>query len=263
MKQFLYIIGLTLVFSSCQKVIDVDLNEANPVHVIEANYSAEDSTVNVRITITSSYFDNNPSPEVNNAVIEIVDASGVAIPVPFISNGNYMLTSYAPQFNTEYTINVNIDGNTYTATCVMSDPVQLDSITYQYFDGFFGSGGGYTPLLNYSDPAGESNYYQVILSRNDTTFNTLDDFFTQDDQLTDGNYVQRPLFLKNFYQLNDSVHMEMRTIDKRIYDYIDQAQSISGSQNSAAPGNPTNNWNNGALGYFSAYSSSHQSVIIQ
>ncbi len=263
MKKLFYILFAFTAFTSCQKVIDVDLNEANPAHVIEANYSAEDSTLRVRITVTSNYFDNTPSPEVNNAIVEIVNASGIITSVPFSSNGTYILSAYAPEFNTEYTLNVSIDGANYSAQCKMSSPVQLDPITYEYFDGFFGSGGGYAPFMNFNDPAGETNYYQVLLSRNDTLFNTLDDFFTQDDQLTDGNYVQRPLFLNNFYQLNDSVHMELRSIDKRIYDYIDEAQSISGSQNSAAPGNPTNNWSNGALGYFSAYSSSHQSVIIQ
>lgn len=50
----------------CTKVIDVNLNEANEKYVIEANYSAEDSTVRVLITKTSSFFDNNASPKVNN-----------------------------------------------------------------------------------------------------------------------------------------------------------------------------------------------------
>lgn len=263
MKQFLILLALGLTILSCQKVIDVDLNEANPVVVIEANYSAEDSTVRVRITRTSNYFDNSASPEVNNAVVTITDGSGNTASVNFIASGNYILSNYIPQFNTNYTLSVLIDGQTYTAQCTLHDPVSLFPIQYDYFDGFFGAEGGYVPFVVFEDPAGESNYYSIILSRNDTTYNKLDDIFTQDDQLTDGNTVARPLFLSNFYQLDDSVHMELRTIDKKIYDYINEAQSISGGQNSAAPGNPTNNWTNGALGYFNAYSSSRQSIIIQ
>ncbi|TNE77084.1 MAG: DUF4249 domain-containing protein [Bacteroidetes bacterium] len=263
MRHLIFLTALSTVIFSCQKVIDVDLNEANPVVVIEGNYSAEDSTVRVRITQTSNYFDNNVSPELNNALVQIIDQSGTSTNVPFISNGNYTLTGYVPQFNSIYSLSVTVDGKTYVADCKLIAPVTLEPVTYEFFEGFFGAEGGYAPFLNFNDPAGVSNFYSIVLSRNDTTYNTLDDFFTQDDQLTDGNLVERPLFPSNLYKLGDSVHMELRSIDKRIYDYINEAQSISGGQSSAAPGNPTNNWNNGALGYFSAYSSSRQSVIIQ
>lgn len=263
MNRLLIFSAFVLTLFSCQKVIDVDLNDSNPIVVIEANYRAEDSTVLVRITQTSNYFDNSASPEINSALVTIVDQAGNPTTIPSIGNGYYELSAYAPVFNTTYTLNVTINGENYSAECVLKTPVQLEDITYQYFDGFFGSEGGYVPFLNFQDPQNSEDYYSIILSRNDTLYNSLDDFFLQDDMLTNGNMVERPLFANSFYQLDDSVHMELRTIDKRIYNYIDEAQSISGGQSSAAPGNPTNNWSNGALGYFSAYSSSRKSVIIE
>lgn len=263
MKRLLILSVCVLALFSCQKVIDVDLNESNPVIVIEANFRAEDSTVLVRITQTSNYFDNSASPEINSASVTITDHVGNPTVIPSIGNGKYELSSYAPIFNTTYTLTVAYNDESYSALCSMNSPVQLEDITYQYFDGFFGSDGGYVPFLNYQDPQNTEDYYAIILSRNDTLYNTLDDIFLQDDMLTNGNFVQRPLFGNSFYQLDDSVHMELRTIDKRIFNYISETQSISGGQNSAAPGNPTNNWTNGALGYFSAYSSSRKSVIIE
>ena len=263
MKKLILISTSILALFSCQKVIDVDLNESNPVIVIEANYRAEDSTVLVKITQTSNYFDNSASPEITTANVTIIDQAGNPTVIPSIGNGLYELTAYAPVFNTNYTLTAVNNGESYSATCSMKAPVQLEDITYQYFDGFFGSDGGYVPFLNYLDPQNSEDYYAIILSRNDTLYNSLNDIFLQDDMLTNGNFVERPLFGNSFYQLDDSVHMELRTIDKRIFNYIAEAQSIAGGQNSAAPGNPTNNWSNGALGYFNAYSSSRKSVIIE
>jgi hypothetical protein len=260
-KLFFLFIALSAI-TSCQKVIDVDLNETNPVYVIEANYSAEDSTVRVKISQTSSYFDNNSSPQVNTATVLITDANGTITAVPFVSDGYYELTSYAPEFDATYTLSVTVNGETFTANCLMPAAVPLLPITYEFFPGFFGSQSGYAPFLNYNDPAGVENSYQIILSKNDTTYNKMSQIFTQDDQVTDGNFVGRPLFISNLYQIGDSIHMELRSVDKGMYDYVNEAQSIIGGNNSAAPGNPTTNWDKGVLGYFNAYSSSRQSIIV-
>jgi hypothetical protein len=71
------------------------------------------------------------------------------------------------------------------------------------------------------------------------------------------------LFLSEFSQLGDTISYEFRTVDKVVYNYTSEAASISGGSNSAAPGNPTTNWDNGALGYFNAYDVSRDTVIIQ
>ena len=63
--------------------------------------------------------------------------------------------------------------------------------------------------------------------------------------------------------LGDTISYEFRTVDKAIFDYTFQAADIAGGSNSAAPGNPITNWDNGALGYFNAYGVSRDSVVIQ
>jgi hypothetical protein len=263
MKKVFVLFALVLGFVSCQKVIDVDLNEANPVIVIEANYTGEDSTVNVHISRTSSYFNSDPSATVDAAVVTITDQQGNTTVIPSIGNGDYQLTAYIPNYDTQYTLTVTQDGQTYTAMCYMGTPVALEDITYEYFPGFFGSDPGYAVFLNFYDPAGIQNYYQVIITENGVELDKLDDIFTQDDLLTDGNLVERPLFSGDFYDIGDTVEMELRSVDKMIYDYTNEAASIAGGGSSSAPGNPTTNWDNGALGYFNAYGNSRKSVVIQ
>lgn len=260
-RKLIYILPVLLAFVSCQKVIDVDLNEANAVTVIEANYTAEDSTVNVHISMTSSYFDSDPSPLIDNASVTITDHLGVITGVPSIGGGDYQLTNYIPNYGTTYTLTVACNGVTYTAECDMNPAIQLEDITYEYFPGFFGGDGGYGVYLNVNDPVGLGNHYQIILTENGVEHDDLLDMFIQDDLLNDGNFIERPLWGK-FFDTTDVVGMELRSIDGEIYDYINQAIGTAGGQDSAAPGNPDSNWDNGAVGYFSAYSNSRKEVTI-
>jgi len=263
MKNLAYILGLVVLASACQKVIDVDLNDANPNVVIEGNFTAEDSTVRVRVTSTSSFFDSEADPVIDNAVVTITDQNGVATTVPGSGNGNYVLTNYTPTYGTSYVLSVTAEGKTYSATCGLAAPVQIDPITYFYLDGFFGSDPGYATLLNFQDPANQTDFYQIVITENGTTYDRIDEIQTQDDALTDGNYVERPLFLGELSQIGDTISYEFRTVDEAVFDYTIEAASISGGSNSAAPGNPTTNWDNGALGYFNAYGVSRDTVVIQ
>ena len=142
-KSILIFATILIALGACQKVIDVDLNDSNSNIVLEANYTAEDSTVRVRITSTSSFFNSNNSPEINDAIVSIIDQAGNSTLVNFIGNGNYELTAYAPIYNTTYTMNVIQNGETYSAICNMHSVVNLENITYEFFPGFFGGESGY------------------------------------------------------------------------------------------------------------------------
>jgi hypothetical protein len=262
MKQLILFPLLLIGFIACQKVIDVDLNDAAQKVVIVASYSAHDSTVRTKITLTSSYFDSDPEPEVNDAMVTMYDYLGNATNVPFTANGEYILSNYIPITNSTYTLTVNYNNSIYTATCDLNPLVPLEPITYDSIPpGIFTESGGYIAYLNFYDPISVVNHYEIVLSRNGKIKDKLNQIFTQDDNLTDGNFVERPLFGR-FFHLNDTVGMELRTIDEQVYNYLNQAVETVLNQNSAAPGNPEPFWDNGALGYFSAYSSSFQEVII-
>lgn len=261
MKYLALILGI-ITFASCQKVIDVDLNEANAVTVIEANYTAEDSTVRVFITETSNFFSGEDEPTVNDAVVTITNQGGSSQQVPFVANGMYILENYIPEYGTTYTMTVLSNGVTYTATCEMLALIPQEPILYQYLEpGIFTGDGGYVTAVSYNDPIEEGNHTSAILSKNGKQLNKLNDITLNDDLLTNGNLVVRPLFVK-FFEIGDTVEIELRTLDKKIYDYYTELISLT-DPNSAAPANPDYQWENRALGYFSAHPSSRQSVIIQ
>ena len=257
----LTLLGL-ITFASCQKSIDIDLNEANPVVVIEANYTAEDSTVRVLITETSNYFSGDEEPTIDNGVVTITNQAGVSEQVPFISEGLYTLENYIPEYGTTYTMTVLANGVTYTATCDMLPLIDQQSLLFDSIPpGPFSSEGGYGVALVYQDPAAEGDFTSAHITRNGKRLKKLNDITLNNDQLTNGNLVIRPLFVKIF-DLGDTVEVEMRTIDEKIHDYYQELISLT-DPNSAAPSNPDYQWENRALGFFSAYPSSRQTVIIQ
>lgn len=263
MNKIFYLIAITSTLFSCQKVIDVDLNESNPTPVFEGVYSAEDSTVYVQLSMTSSYFNSDPSVTINTAIVNIIDGAGLSTSVPLIGDGLYVLENYVPNFNTTYTLSISYDGISYQAESDLPDTVSLEEITYDFFPGFFGSAPGYLINLNFYDPVDAVNYYAAVLTVNGQEYGALTDLITQNDQLTNGNLVTRPLFTDELAQLGDTIELELRSIDEDIYYYINETQSITGGNASAAPANPTTNWNNNALGYFAAYSNTRTSKIIQ
>lgn len=249
-------VGLLLI-TSCRKVIDVDLKDTDPAMVIEANYSAEDSTVRVLVSKTTSFFDNTESL-VNDALITITNQSGGVQTIPFIGDGAYELTGYVPEFNTTYTITVSQGGEMYTSSAYLHSAIQQEPIVYEFIEeGFFGGEGGYLAYVSFNDPIQEGDYILVEYTRNDT----LGDSFQNDDALTNGNLVSIPLF-SEFFQLGDTVEIELRTIDKKVFKYNNELDGAANT-GSAAPANPTFQWTNRALGYFSAHSSSRQSIVIQ
>ena len=97
--------------------------------------------------------------------------------------------------------------------------------------------------------------------------------FRYEDRLTDGNYID---FNRIFFQddegikSGDRVKIDILTIDESTYNYFDtlgdalaSSSSGGGPGGATAPSNPTTNWSNGALGYFSAFSLETKSKTIR
>lgn len=250
---YLLAIGILVLIASCQKVIDVDLNSADPKMVIEANFNATDSIVNVKVSYTANYFGSTSPTNVDDALVTITDGNGINLAIPLVGNGMYTLNNYIPTSGMTYTISVTHDGQTYTSTSLLSPQLDMQVPRTEFFDvGFFGEEGGYLVFFKFQDPVGLGNYYNVIFKANDTLYNKVPDFILGDDELTDGNLIERPIF-QDYYEVGDTISFELQAINKSVYDYYTELQTIAGGQSSAAPANPTYYWSNKALGYFSAY----------
>jgi hypothetical protein len=248
-----------MVLTSCEKVIDVDLNSANPQYVIEGELFAGDHPFTVHVAKTTDYYGKAPQEQVNDAVVLLKSSTGDSLVVPATGNGLYQLPSFIATAGTTYQLQVTAGGNTYTASSTLPQAVLIDSTKYEYEDGGFGDP-GYEVTAYFNDPGDRSNYYRMLVTVNDTFLNEAEDLAVFNDKFNNGNLVKAD-YRKRF-RLGDQIKIELRSIDKGVHDYFTSLEQILRNQNGPAPANPLSNFDGGVLGYFGAYSNSKVEVTI-
>lgn len=257
MKNYLIILIAAItstLFFSCQKVIDLDLNTADPKYVIEGIVTKGETTHQVKITRTLNFDENKPFPTVDNAVVVISDNLGNAQTLTLVAPGIYETTGYLGVEGRNYTITVSVDGKTFTAQSEMPTEVVLEDLYVLAIP--FGLDTFRTIVPKRFDPAGVANYYQYDMFQNSER---LEGVFLQDDQFSDGVENEQPLFGGDFIP-GDTATVIMYCIDKPVYKYFYSIDANTGS--TASPANPDSNFGKDCLGYFSARTRKEKTVVI-
>jgi hypothetical protein len=252
MKQYINLaitsIVLVSVFSSCEKIINLDLNSDSPQIVIEGNVYDQPGPYLVKISQTVNLDDSIFYPPVNGAVVEISDNAGNSEVLTELSSGNYITSVLQGASGRTYTLTVESKGKTYVAISTMPNPVNIDSIYLE--KSMFGNENSVS--VNFNDPVNINNYYclvEFINSKRQTGFNVTD------DNLNQGKIISYSLMsARNTGKIEtgDNVSVWLESIDENVYEYFRTASRDGGQ--SSSPSNPTSNINNGALGYFNACS---------
>jgi len=254
--------------SSCEKVIDLKLNNSGPQTVIEGTISNEAGGAKVSISRSQNFYDETTFTGINGAQVS-VDVDGTVYNFDPTSAGIYQNSTLIGVPGHTYHLTVKLNDKTYTSTSTMPQIVKLDSI--YVVDDEFGTNKDKTKLrvatVKFQDPAGEDNYYRFIEYIDGRKEKSL---FVDDDEFTNGQTVNSRL---NFNNDNDDPAREIRTgkqlmiemecIDAAVYKYFFSLNSGStGDGNNAAPTNPTSNITGGVLGYFSAYPITRKTITV-
>ncbi len=251
------LIGVSII--SCKKVIELNLGNTPPQLVIEGNLT--DARGGAIVTISQSVaFDNtNTFPPVSGAIVKVIDYNGTAHNFTERTPGTYS-SNFAGAYESSYTLQVQANGQTYTAVSTMPYYVNLDSLSVTE-QGIAGKTTK-TIAVYYQDPPNENNQYRLVMTVNGVEVNKI---FTRNDQFSDGRAVQALLYEDDItLKTGDNVIVEMQCIDPTIYTYWNtlSKQQENGFNNSATPSNPPNNFTPNVLGYFSAHTSQRRSIII-
>lgn len=261
LSKFIYF-SVFVMLLSCEKVIDLDVNDIEEKLVIEAEYIATDSLVKVQMSRTKDVFSGSGFTFVSGAQIQIFDENGVATPLIDLGDGNYELSGYLPNYDSQYSMKVTYDGEIYESSDFLKAPVDLDTLTTEFQEqSLFGSE-GYVVFMNFTDPNGP-NYYRAVRFVNGEELTDRQDQFVFDDGFSEGNQQSVPFF-SDRYVTGDSIAVEFRTYSEKTYTFISELLDIAGeSGQSAAPANPNSTWTNDAIGNFAAYGYDIESVVIQ
>jgi hypothetical protein len=261
---FLYLTPV-FILPGCQKVINVDLNEATPRIVIEGLINDRRGPYSVSITRSGSYFNQPELPFVSGAQVIVKDNTGTTDTLKEAAPGIYLTAKTRGIPGRTYTLQVIADNQEFDGTSTMLSHVTIDSLRlvksdFQRFD----FGGNNDKELNmeihcfFKDPP-EKNFYRLKVFKNDS-INTQS-YRLYDDQYTNGEETELRV---SRAEAGSSYRIELMSIDRATYSYYRTLDDLLFTNPffGSTPANPNTNLSNGALGYFGAYASSSKTIII-
>ena len=260
---FLIIISLFLVIS-CEREIDLNLEDQSGNIVIEANVTDQAGPYTVRITKSVSFTQSNTYPGIENAQVTLSDDLGQTENLQHIGDGIYQASSFQGQSGRTYTLKVQTDGKEYTSQSKMPEAVEFQGLEQDFF--MVAGETSYTLLPIFVDPPALGNRYLFTYSVNDNPKKYFSEF---SDNVNNGAPNQRPLILPNDdeavkVKVGDKITVKMQCIDDAVYTFYSALLQLSGGGGGGVtPTNPPSNISNGALGYFSAHTVSVKTIVIE
>lgn len=259
MKSTQYLIVSFCFFSlSCTKIVEMDLETAEPKLVIDASIDWVKGTTGneqkIKLSTTTGYY-SSTFPTVSGADIAITNSVNAVF--RFIENpgtGEYICSDFHPVIGETYTLKVVLNGETYTATetCIGVPDIE-DNIEQ---DNTGGIGGDEVEIkYYYRDNGSEQNYY---LHRILSPLSVFPDYKAKDDEKTQGNLMQE-YFSDEELKSGDTINIRLYGISRRYYDYFRKLLTAAGTENGpfqTTPGSVRGNiinqahFENFAYGYF-------------
>ncbi len=245
---------LVLLLTSCEEVIDLDLNEAEPKLVIEASINTfpDDpglSQAFVKLTTTAPFFDTE-IPVVTDAVITVTHEDGTVFSFAHSENG-YYFADLNPEPNILYTLEVIYQNEIYKASNTLFSSSPIEFVEQKDDAGF--SGEDIELKAFFSDPAELENYYFFEgISEKGNIYDAISDEFFNGNQIF-GYYLVEDI------EPGDNVRFNLYGINEQNYNFIftllQQGDAPAGpfeTQPATVRGNIVNetNPNNFPLGYF-------------
>jgi hypothetical protein len=248
---------------ACKKVIQADLHNAASRIVIEGEITNVSGLYQVKVSRTVAFTESNDFPPVSGAKVTITDSTnGIGYQLAETSPGMYTVNGSAGVSKHRYYLSVETDSQRFTAISTMPGTVHLDSVSFALNTGFNGKK-DLNAIVNFQDPPGLGNYYQFIEYINGRL---IPDIFVFEDRLSDGRYIEEPLFNdSNYLHKGDTLAVKMYCVDESIYHYFFTLQEISnnnGGFQTASPANPNTNLTGGAMGYFSAHTFNEEKLAV-
>ncbi|MFD1628260.1 DUF4249 domain-containing protein [Pseudopedobacter beijingensis] len=258
-KNIGFIAVLTLLLSSCEEVIDIDVNQNQPKLVIEGNVTDELGKQFVKISETVPFKNESAIKEISGATVMIQEENGQLYHLTEESNGLYS-ASFKGLSGKKYYLAVTINDKTYQASCVMPEKVVLDSISVTQVS-MFDEKRNFLKL-HYQDPPEEGNAYRYIIKNNGVPYKG---FFVSNDKFDNGRYVNRTVYTDDpKIEVDDNIDVEFLCISPEVYKYFYSLVQITGGGGPpVSAGNPVSNISGDALGYFSAHTIQRNSFQVK
>jgi len=254
----------SLALSSCEKVIDIDLNSSNPVLVAEGKI-VKDSTVWVRLSYTTDYFNVEKAVFEENATVVLSNGDNESEILTYSGNGIYKGDLLVGEVGENYTLDITTAKDEYTAQSSLMPPSEIYEIIVTESD--LQKPGQtdttYSLEIKFKDVTAGDDFYMMKFFIN----GLFDSYALVDDKIfLVGDTINYPVIRKSFYK-NDNVVVRLHTVDNETYKYYNQLNDAvsdgMGPGGSSTPYNPASNFGENVMGYFAAWSYVSDTVIIE
>ncbi len=253
-KLILYNFLIIYLFSSCEDVVQIDLDQSEPRLVIEASilwYKSRAGNIQtIKISETTAFY-SEASRVVENASVKVFGENEEEHNFIFQETGLYMNNTFNPVLNSTYTLVVQYEDQLFTATEKFIPVTSLDRIEQSNSGGF--SGEDIEIKAFYTDPEAEENYYLFKFRNENVTLEIYEDEFTNGNQIF-GYYSDDAI------EIGDQIDIQLQGISRNYFEYLFILRSQIGSNDggpfetmpATVKGNIVNQSNpdNYPLGYF-------------
>ncbi len=276
-KNFIILLVGAFLISSCTKNIDFDLNEDQQRIVVDGFITNAKKKHLIRITKSTSFFEKEAAPKAENANVEISDGTNSWSCIEE-NPGEYFTPDVAFPNEKKYTLTIDFEGTTYSASDYMNSVIELDTIITFEEEDFDFENGGKKPFVNIAmfgtEDKGLGDYYlwKYQVKKPDTAYKdmtpTYRDWSWASDEFVDGRSPKEgwPIFTgieTEEIVPGSTVRFQMFGISKAYYEFLDALgkQVFRGGLFDGPPANIPSNFNNGALGFFTTASEREATTV--
>ena len=189
-------IAVSIMMSSCTDVIQLDLDDPQPVLVVDGYLSNHDTIQSIRLSSIENYFSTSePNYEVfKDSKVSLIESGSDVATYTYNENNSRFETQFKGIEGEEYQISITLsNGISYLSSAELMEPtVPIDSLWAEVNSNPGGpgpNGGEIIVKLNTKEPEGPGDNYQWKTYINDEYQSDRRDLFFQDDRLVDGQDV--------------------------------------------------------------------------
>lgn len=266
-------VGLAfLALSSCQEVIELEVDSIEPKVVITADIDATNGLATVNLSQSQDIYEDGAYTLLEGARVDLLLEDSL-FSLEEITPGAYALSGLNLLPGQQVQLEVELaEGQLFIASAIVPGQAKLDTVEVEESFGLGNMGtppgGGstepmYGVIVQWNDLPEEANYYRVKLYEEEDF--QSDAYLLLDDQLNDGTLISRPLIGQQFSE-GTQLRIQLLTTNEGYFRYFTDIANSGGGPGAAAsatPYNPRSNFSGDALGYFGVWQTDELFLVVE
>ncbi|WP_348825312.1 DUF4249 family protein [Flavobacterium aestuarii] len=235
-KLYITLVIISLSISSCEDVVDVDLDTAPPKLVIDASIKWEKGTTGevqkINLTTTTDFYSSSVPPATGAAVTVTNTSLSTPVTFQFVENGQtgeYVCSNFNPIINNEYSLTIIYKGVTYTSKSKLMPTPIIASTEQSVKPGIEGKD-VYEIKFYWQDNGDEDNFYLVGAKNTNIVY---PEYGVLSDEFYQGNSMFA-FYRDDELEKGDKIQFSLQGITEQYNNYMNKLLNIAGTDG----GNP-------------------------